>query len=108
MPKVGEGVYPGQQVLENMGFAKSTIGNTIKAQGLIILANYIFTCWSLIRQNPAEQEPIGRVESQGGGGEVVAVWAPEGGDREGDGISSGSGSGERKVSTTVFTLPLVK
>ena len=41
-----------------MGFAKSSIANTFKAQGLIILANYAFTCWSLMRQNPAEQEPI--------------------------------------------------
>ena len=58
IPKIGQGVYPGQAVLDSMGFAKSTITNTLKAQGLIILANYAFTCWSLIRQNPAEQEPI--------------------------------------------------
>ena len=58
IPKDGKGVYPGQQVLDNMGFSSSTIANTLKAQALITLANYAFTCWTLITQNPAEQEPI--------------------------------------------------
>jgi hypothetical protein len=48
-------LYPGQLVLDRMGFGSSTIANTLKAQGLIILANYIFTCLSLATQNPSQE-----------------------------------------------------
>eukprot|EP01038_Epipyxis_sp_PR26KG_P011383 gene11383-15260_t len=45
-------IYPGERVLDTMGFGKSTIGNAIKAQFGIILFNYAFTIFSLIKQNP--------------------------------------------------------
>ena len=46
-------VSKGEQVLESLGYGKSTVKQALLAQGAIILANYIFTMLSLVRQKPS-------------------------------------------------------
>ena len=52
--KVGPlAVSNGEQVLESLGYGKSTVKHALIAQGAIILANYLFTFVSLVRQKPS-------------------------------------------------------
>ena len=51
-------VNNGNQILDNMGCGKPdcTIGRTIKSQLMIIIVNYAFTYFSLLRQKPKSQK----------------------------------------------------
>jgi hypothetical protein len=46
-------VTKGEQVLETLGYGKSTVKKALLAQGCVILANYVFTFLSLVRQKPS-------------------------------------------------------
>ena len=46
-------VSAGEQVLDSMGMGQSTIKGAVKAQVAIILVNYAFTFFSLLRQRPS-------------------------------------------------------
>jgi ABC-type multidrug transport system ATPase subunit len=98
-------VSSGQQVLEGMGYGKSTVGYALKAQAMVIAANYLFTYVSLVLQRPSSEhvqskEAVDEKEELVSGPAVVADASGEGQEEAKVGTATASKTGTSPSSPT--------